>query len=534
MNARLEKTLSLVLIFLIAYVAIAQLFPRKVIPAEAKASEFSGERAMLHLPTISSEPHPQGSPALGRVRDYLVKNLTEADLEVEIQNVSTLQNVVARLHGTNPTGAIIILTHYDTVSNSPGAGDNSSTVAALVEIMRALAVGPAPKNDVIALFHDGEEYPDIMAGTKAFVRSHPWMKDVRVVISLDSAIASFISTNEVGPQNNGWLVDVLARAYTGGLWMSFSGGGEYNSKPFHNAGIPVLALEDNYPFRQKHTPEDVPEIIHAGSVQQIGEQTVSIMRVLGELNLDNPWGEQQTFFSVPVIGFIHYPVKWTFPVAIITVTFMGVGFGLSIWRRVISWRGVVISFGGMLITSAFSAVVVALILPKLPGLFGWEIDRWQEWPEVIPPNGGLVAGLLGLLVLGIALTVYTMARRWSSRFEFSIIWLMPFGILSVVLAKVEPRTAYAFSWPVMISSLIWIGTVFIKTQNRKRYLNLITTSMAIPLILIFLPFLPGIIMADGMKSLAILAVILSILLIGAILPAVEPLSLFNKIKFDYE
>jgi acetylornithine deacetylase/succinyl-diaminopimelate desuccinylase-like protein len=174
---------------------------------------------MLHLPVIASEPHPQGSPALARVRDYLVQELSASGLEVEVQRAGTLQNVVARLHGTDPTGAIVILAHYDTVSFSPGAGDNSSTVATLVEIMRALAAGPVPRNDVIALFDDGEE-PGSFAGTQAFIRRHPWMGSVRVAISIDSAIAGFISMNEVGPKNNGWLVHALARAYTGGNWMS--------------------------------------------------------------------------------------------------------------------------------------------------------------------------------------------------------------------------------------------------------------------------------------------------------------------------
>jgi putative aminopeptidase FrvX len=177
-------------------------------------------------------------------------------LEVEVQQTRGLENVVARLRGSDPTGAIVILSHYDTVSYSPGAGDNGSAVSALVEVSRALAAGPAPRNDIIILFDDGEEYPDNFAGTRAFVREHPWMEDVRVAISIDTAVAGPISTNEVGP-NNGWLVDVLAEAYTGGAWTSFSGGGEYNSTPFRDAGYLVLALEDNYPFKE-NTRRDLP------------------------------------------------------------------------------------------------------------------------------------------------------------------------------------------------------------------------------------------------------------------------------------
>ncbi len=283
--------IMLLVLLLVAIPSMALLFPRRVILASAPLEVFSGERAMAHLPVIASAPHPQGSPAQARLRDYLVAQLTDVGLEVQVQRTRGLENVVARLRGSDSTGAIVVLAHYDTVSDSPGAGDNGSAVAALLEIMRALAAGPTPRNDVIALFDDGEEDPDIFAGTRAFVREHPWMADVRVAISIDTAVAGPISTNEVGPDNNGWLVHALARAYTGGTWTSFSGGGLYNSTPFRQAGIPVLALEDNYPFRQKHTAEDLPEIINAASVQQMGEQTLAIARELGGLDLVNPWGE---------------------------------------------------------------------------------------------------------------------------------------------------------------------------------------------------------------------------------------------------
>ena len=71
----------LLVLLLFAIPALAILFPRSVTPASAPLEVFSGERAMVHLPIIASEPHPQGSPALARVRDYLVGQLTDMGLE---------------------------------------------------------------------------------------------------------------------------------------------------------------------------------------------------------------------------------------------------------------------------------------------------------------------------------------------------------------------------------------------------------------------------------------------------------------------
>ena len=514
-------SMTLFMLLLFALPSLRMLFPRSVASVNAPSNVFSGERAIVHLPIIASEPHPQGSPAQAVVRDYLIRQLTDTGSEVQIQRAGGLTNVVARLRGTDPTGAIVILTHYDTVSNSPGAGDNSSAVSVLLEIMRSLSAGPPLRNDVIALFHDGEE-PGFFAGTRAFVREHPWMKDVRVAISIDGAVAGFISANEVGPQNNGWLVQALDRAYTGGLWMSMSGGGVYNSTPFREADIPVLTLEGNYPFRQRHSAEDLPAIIQAGTVQQMGEQTLAITRELGNLDLVVPKSNQETFFSLPIVGFIHYPESWSLPLAITAAVLLVFALGMALWRRFASWHGLGVAFGAILTTAFLAVLGVAALQPHLPKLLGWKTEVLPDWPEVIPTHGWLVAGVLGLLVLRLVVGGYLLARRWSGQADFSLIGFVPFTIAAVALAISVPRAAYAFIWPVLIGSLVWITTVIVHQTQTKCSLDLIATITALPLVVMLLPSLPGVIMSDGMKSLNILAGV-EVALLAVILPAIDSL-----------
>lgn len=528
--------ISLFVLVLFAVPTLAALFPSRVVPSSASPETFSANRAMEHLQVIASEPHPQRSPAQARVRDYLVQQLTESGLEVEVQRTRGLENVVARLHGTNPTGAVAILAHYDTVSDSPGAGDNGSAVAAQVEIARALAAGPEMSNDVIILFDDGEEYPDIFAGTKAFVREHPWISDVRVAISLDTAVSGPISTNEVGPKNNGWLVSALARAYTGGIWTSFSGGGQYNSTPFSDAGILVLALEDNYPFRQKHTVEDTPDIIRPASVQQMGDQTLAIVHELGSLDLADPWGEQETFFPVTPWILAHYPQAWSLPLAIAAAILMLLAIGLALWRKLATWRGLAVALITILVLVAASGFGVNALKPLLPDLFGWQTAQWQEWPEVIPPYGGLAVVGLDLMVIAFVVFGYTLARRWSGRVDFSLIGLVPYSIPAVLLAMKEPRTAYAFIWPVVIGALGWIAAALIGKKYHSWSVDAAATLAALPVIVLLLPFPPGVVMSDGMKSLEILAAVIALLL-AVILPAVDRLlvrSLVQKEEARYE
>ena len=70
-----EALLTFLFILFIAIVALSYLVPPAVVPASAPVTDFSAERAMEHLKVIAREPHPTGSIANARVRDYIVEQL---------------------------------------------------------------------------------------------------------------------------------------------------------------------------------------------------------------------------------------------------------------------------------------------------------------------------------------------------------------------------------------------------------------------------------------------------------------------------
>ena len=423
------------------------------------------------------------------------------------------------MHGSEPTGAIVVLAHYDSVKAGPGAADNGSGVAALLEIMRAVASGSTLRNDIIALFDDGEELPDPFTGAKFFVREHTWMENVSVAISLDTAVGGPITTNETGP-NNGLLVGAMAHAYTGGVWTSFSGGGNYDYTPFRDAGIQGLVLEDNFPFRQQHTRFDLPEIVNPGSVQQMGEQTLAIVRELGNLDLSNPWAEHETWFSVPLLGLIHYPQVWALPMAIASCMLLVLAVGLGLWRRLISWRGLLAGFMIAMITAATAGFLTGFIFDHLPEMAGWDTRSWPEWSEVIPPNGGLYFAGLGFILLAFVLLVYRFVRRWIKAPELCLAIMLPFSAAAVMLSVAEPRTAYMPTWIVIVGSLSWIAALATGEAHRDWSTDPATLLEALGFIVLLLPFLPGVFMSDGFKSISILAGFWAVLLF-ATLPVIE-------------
>jgi Zn-dependent M28 family amino/carboxypeptidase len=121
-------------------------------------------------------------------------------LDPKMVVAGTVQNVVARLAGTSGNKAILLVSHYDSVATGPGASDDGSGVATLLETARSLKAGPPLRNDVIFLFTDGEEID--LLGAQAFVQAHPWAKDVGLALNFDTGgTAGIVYTYETSPGN---------------------------------------------------------------------------------------------------------------------------------------------------------------------------------------------------------------------------------------------------------------------------------------------------------------------------------------------
>jgi hypothetical protein len=522
--------LILLVLVVVSALSISQLFPRNVTPASAPPSVFSAERAIAHLPAIAAEPHPTGSPAQARVRDYLVQQLVALGLETQVQRTVgpapalgsgrtvEVENVVARLRGNAPTGAVLVLSHYDSVPGAPGGADNGSGVAALLESMRALAAGPQPRNDVIALFDDGEEL--FFVGAQAFVAEHPWMPDVRVAIGTDTAVGGLINVNETGPRN-GWLVNALARAYTGGTWSSASGGGTYEYFAFRQAGVQGLELEDNYAFRAQHTAFDRPDIVSGASVQQLGEQVVAVTRELGNVDLSNPWDAPETFFSLPPLGFIHYPQAWAMPLAMTAAALFLVTLALALRRRLATWRGLGLGLLAVLGSAVVGGVCVGLLWVRVPDLLGWNTAAWPEWPEVFPPDGERFLLGFGLLVLAVVLLAYVLARRGNRRVDLALAGLAPWVALSLLLPSADQRLAYVALMPALIGSIGWLAGAIVMNRGTGAVGDLAALPAAIAGSLMLVMF-PTSLMSSGFASVGILAGAWALLL-GVLLPALDGL-----------
>ena len=98
-----------------------------------------------HIQALEGVRHPVAAlEALEQAADYISDVLRSLDYDVADHcfpdNGRLFRNVIATKRGGHiPHERVVVLAHYDTVAGSPGADDNASGVAVMLEIARLLA-----------------------------------------------------------------------------------------------------------------------------------------------------------------------------------------------------------------------------------------------------------------------------------------------------------------------------------------------------------------------------------------------------------
>ncbi len=118
---------------------------------------------LKHLEALIGERNPFSTPGpLEQAAGYIAHQFQSMGLSVSREEVPfegiTSHNIFGLKEGTEPSaGTFILGAHYDSVQGSPGADDNASAVAALLEVARCLE-GTAVKGPILFTAFTLEEY----------------------------------------------------------------------------------------------------------------------------------------------------------------------------------------------------------------------------------------------------------------------------------------------------------------------------------------------------------------------------------------
>ncbi len=105
---------------------------------------------MTHLRVLVGERHPVSSPdRLRSTEDYLAEEFSRFGLDVVRHPFdafgSTYCNVIGTVRGQQDISPLILAAHYDTVEGSPGADDNASALAVLLEVAQHIRSRPCQR-----------------------------------------------------------------------------------------------------------------------------------------------------------------------------------------------------------------------------------------------------------------------------------------------------------------------------------------------------------------------------------------------------
>ncbi len=108
--------------------------------------QVDGERLYQHVLRLQGVKHPIDAPEkLNEAADYVGSEFERCGLVSHDQSFSipgfdgTFRNVEGVANRKDDEPELLIVAHYDTVENSPGANDNSSGVAVMLEAARVLS-----------------------------------------------------------------------------------------------------------------------------------------------------------------------------------------------------------------------------------------------------------------------------------------------------------------------------------------------------------------------------------------------------------
>ena len=162
--------------------------------AETKIwEEFSGEKAFVHVQRlVDLGPHPAGSDAIEKARDYIEEQLRHSGWQVTRQAFTEdtprgkvhFVNLIARFSGdgNSASPSFLLCSHYDTklfdAIRFVGANDGGSSTGLLLELARVIGGRPNMARKIELVFFDGEEACENFSETDGLYGSRYFAKQL--------------------------------------------------------------------------------------------------------------------------------------------------------------------------------------------------------------------------------------------------------------------------------------------------------------------------------------------------------------------
>ncbi|WP_157826387.1 M20/M25/M40 family metallo-hydrolase [Kangiella profundi] len=481
MLTRSYKTSSWSFIFATALIILSavfirmQMMPIDDLPSDADNNVFSAGRAFDILTTLTDQDvaHTVDSEENRQVAEQIIEKIQRLGFTAEQQKTQVcldyetgsarcthVNNIIVTIDGTESDDGILLSAHYDSVPSAEGASDAMAAVATLLETLRLIRQSTPPKNRLVFLFNEGEEYG--LMGARAFMRDHPQAKNLKIALNIEARGTSGQSVMFETAENSGWLVDLYSKSTPAPLTSSIFYEA-YKVLPndtdltvFKEYGLQGLNFAHGENLAHYHTPLDNSQRLNKGSLQHHGDNIWGVLKTLKDSDLTKVESGNKVFTDYAGLFVISWDESNNLLIAslliAVSVTLLAM-FKLS--ETVTVSRVLLTVLSGLLIV-----VIVALVGMYYQYLMQWLTGKQAPWTaNGLPMRFGLwLVSLIILLTTGRIFLKRT--QPIESLVGLSLLW----SLLSIAFAFLAPGVTIIFALAAMVTLG---GLVLLLLVNRK-------------------------------------------------------------------
>ncbi|XP_055537804.1 endoplasmic reticulum metallopeptidase 1-like [Wyeomyia smithii] len=399
-----------------------------------------------------------------------------------------IQNVVVKVTpagAVEPENYLMLSSHFDSVPQSPGAGDDGTMTVVMLETLRQISLDDSPyQHGIVFVFNGLEE--NTLQGSHAFMAYHRWWENVRAFINMDVAANGGREIMfQAGPKFSflmQYYRDFVPHPYcTAAAEELFQADLVPSETDFYvyskMGGKPGMDFAHSTWGYLYHTGYDALDTIPLETLQHTGDNVLSLVRGLANAHeladIDRHEGQKAVFFDFLHWFLVYYP-DWAG--ILINSLMAALGLGLLFTSLWLMSNNSSVSFGRMMCQFSVNlgvqllsiavgigfSLLMAVIIYAAGGAMSWFTESWLAFGLYMCPF--LICTILGPLLL---IRFYKIddillqTRILLFLFAQQLIYI----VILIVLTAMTIRSAYIFVIVVIFFNASTIVNMIIRFKN---------------------------------------------------------------------
>uniref|UniRef100_A0A182U8W9 FXNA-like protease n=1 Tax=Anopheles melas TaxID=34690 RepID=A0A182U8W9_9DIPT len=473
----------------IAEVAKQHLFEMSNVGPRVAGSYANEIVTVQFLLRVIDEIAAEANPAAHRVEVEVQRAYGDMYLDYEKYPQTSvyqgIQNVVARIvpaQGSEPDNYLMLSSHFDSVPQSPGAGDDGTMSVIMLEVMRQLTQSKRSyEHGLVFVFNGCEE--NTLQGSHAFVAHHRWFAKVRTFINMDVAANGGRDIMfQAGPKYS-FLMEYYrdhvphpyCTAVAEELFQADLVPSETDYLIYSTVGnIPGMDFAHSTWGYLYHTAYDAYDTIPNTTLQHTGDNVLALAKALANApelyDIREHEGSKAVFFDFLNWFLVYYPLWASIILNVGLVVVALCAIGLSVWMMA---RSTSLTVGQLLLQGLTSMGVVllslivgiglslalALILNAVDSTMSWFTQTWLIFGLYVCPF--LIATCTGPL-----LYMHFVKNDHLSLHARVLLLLhatcVLYALILVVLTAMSIRSGYLFTMAILFYTVTTLVNVSIK------------------------------------------------------------------------